>query len=106
MVVILYQRGCQEIAKKAAADLVKAFSDHVKVALMAAGSTTPWPADASWDDLLIVVFNGNKFPDAGNLFIRKYLAQRPHSAILLPVATESDLQETARSGSRDKGAQI
>lgn len=88
MVVILYQRGYQKIAKKAAADLVKAFSDHVKVGLIAASSSSSWSADVSWDDLLIVMFDGKRFPDAGNLFITKYLKQRPHSAILLPVAID------------------
>jgi hypothetical protein len=86
MIVILYQRGSQKIAKKAAADLVKAFTDHVKVAVMAASSPSSWPTDVSWDDLLIVMFDGKKFPDAGNLFIRNFLEKRPHSAILLPVA--------------------
>jgi hypothetical protein len=88
MVVILYQRGCRAIAKKAAADLVKGFTDHVKVVLIAASSNSSWPADLAWDDLLIVMFDGKKFPDDGSLFIRKYLEQRPHSAILLPVALD------------------
>jgi hypothetical protein len=89
MVVILYQRGCQKTAKKAAADLLKAFTDHVKVELLAATSSSPWPGDPSWDDLLVVMFDGKKFSDAGNLFIKRYLEQRPDSAILLPVALNS-----------------
>jgi TIR domain len=88
MVIILYQRGCQKIAKKAAADLVKAFADHVEVALIAANSSSSWPTDVSWDDLLIVIFDGKRFPDAGILFITRYLEQRPHSALLLPVAID------------------
>jgi len=88
MVVILYQRGCQKIAKKVAADLVKAFSDHVKVALIAASSSASWPTDVSWDDLLIVMFDGKTFPHAGTHFISKYIEQRPHAAILLPVAID------------------
>src|SRR5437016_2650851 len=88
MVVILYQRGCQKIAKKTAEHLVKAFSDHVKVELIPASSHRSWPADAAWDDLLMVMFDGKRFSDAGNLFITKYLEQRPHSAILLPVAID------------------
>lgn len=88
MVVILFQRGCREIAKKAAADLGKAFNDHVKVALIAASSSSSWPADVSWDDLLIVVFDGKRFPDTGERFIREYINQRPSSAILLPVAID------------------
>ena len=88
MVLILYQRGRQKIAQKAAADLVKAFTDHVKVAVMAANSPSSWPTDRSWDDLLIVMFDDKKFPDSGNLFIRKYIEQGPHSALLLPVAID------------------
>lgn len=93
MVVILYQRGCQKLAQKAAADLVKAFTDHVKVAVMAASSPSSWPTDISWDDLLIVMFDGKKFPDAGNLFIRKYLEQRPDTAVLLPVALDPSFKK-------------
>ena len=92
MVVILYQSGCLKIAKKAAADLAKAFTDHVKVSLIAAKSSSSWPADASWDDLLIVMFDGKKFPDRGDLFIKKYLAKRASSALLLPVAIDSDFR--------------
>jgi len=88
MVAILYPRGCQKVAKKVAADLAKAFADHVTVVVMAANSPSSWPAEVSWDDLLIVMFDGKKFPDAGNLFIRKYLEQRPDAAILLPVALD------------------
>jgi|HubBroStandDraft_6_1064221.scaffolds.fasta_scaffold1101561_2 hypothetical protein len=74
MVVILYQRGCGAVAKRAAADLVKGFSDHVKVALIAASSSSSsWPVDSSWDALLIVMFDGKKFPDQGNLFVSQYL---------------------------------
>jgi TIR domain-containing protein len=88
MVAILYQRGCRKVAQKVAADLAKAFAHHVTVVVMAANSPSPWPAEVSWDDLLIVMFDGKKFPDAGNHFIRKYLEQRPNSAILLPVALD------------------
>jgi hypothetical protein len=88
MVVILYQRSCQKIAKKTALDLIKTFSDHVRVELIPAGSHVSWPADVAWDDLLIVMFDGKKFPDAGNLFMTKYLEQRSDFAILLPVAID------------------
>lgn len=88
MVVILYQRGCQKIANKAAADLVKAFTDHVEVLLTSASSSSSLPTKVSWDDLLIVIFDGKTFPDAGNLFITQYLKQRRDSALLLPVAVD------------------
>jgi hypothetical protein len=36
MIVLLYQRGCQSIAKSIASDLRQAFASHIKVALIAA----------------------------------------------------------------------
>jgi hypothetical protein len=88
MLIILYQRGCQKVAKKAASDLGKAFAGHVKVGLIAASSSSSWPAEASWDDLLIVIYNGKEFPATGNSFIAQYLKERSQSAILLPVAID------------------
>jgi hypothetical protein len=88
MVVILYQPGRRKVAKKIATDLTKAFADHVAIVMIPADSLSSWPGDVSWDDLLIVMFDSKKFPDAGNLFIRQYIEQRPDAAILLPVALE------------------
>jgi hypothetical protein len=88
MIIILHQHGCQKIAKSVASDLRKAFDSHVKVALIAASSPSSWPAEASWDDLLIVMYNGKAFPDTGNSFIAKYLNDRPDTAVLLPVAVD------------------
>ncbi len=85
MVVILYRPDCWKIAEEAAADMVKAFTNHVKVALLPAGPSSSWPGDISWDDLLVVMFDDKAFPDEGNTFIKKYLEQRPHSATLLAV---------------------
>jgi hypothetical protein len=89
MVVILYQDGYKDIAEKVASDLIETFSDHVRVELLDADSSSSWPAEVSWDDLLIVVYDGQPFPEAGNTFIAQFLEQRPHSAMLLPVATDS-----------------
>ena len=88
MVVILYQSGYANIADKVASDLTTAFSDHVKVELISAASCSSWPMAVSWDDLLIVVYDGKAFPDAGNVFITQYFELRPHSAMLLPVAAD------------------
>jgi hypothetical protein len=106
MVVILYQRGCRKIARKAAADLVKAFTDHVKVVLIAASSHSSWPAGVSWDDLLIVMFDGKRFPDAGNLFIRKYHRQRPNSALLLPVAIDPSSKQPPEAAAAIKALEF
>lgn len=88
MLVILYQSGCQKIAKNAASDLVDAFADQVKIKLIAATSASSWPEKASWDDLLIVLYKGKEFPVVGNLLIEEYLQQRPETAMLLPVAVD------------------
>lgn len=88
MIVILYQHGCQKIAKNIASDLVAAFTDHVKIQLVAANSAASWPLEASWDDLLIVLYQGKGFPATGNLFIEAYRQQRPGMATLLPVAVD------------------
>ena len=88
MVGILYQSSYVSVAEKVAADLVAAFSDHVKVELIAADSCSSWPGDTSWDDLLIVVYDGKGFADAGNVFITHYLEKRPRSGMLLPVAAD------------------
>jgi TIR domain len=88
MVVILYQHGCQKIAEKTAADLLKVFSKHVQVNLVAASSSASWPAEASWDDLLIVMFNGRPFPARGISFISQYMELRADSPALLPVSTD------------------
>lgn len=89
MVLILYQRGHKETAKKVAADLVRAFSDHITVSLLSAETASSWPGAQSWDDLLIIIFDGKKFPDSGNKFIQTYIALRSESAILLPVAVNA-----------------
>jgi hypothetical protein len=86
MVVILYEEGTAGTAQKIASDLLAAFSSHVQVDLIGAEACSSLPADVSWDDLLIVVYGGNGFPDAGNTFIARHLEQRAHSAMLLPVA--------------------
>ena len=65
-----------------------AFAGHVKVGLIAASSSSSWPAEASWDDLLIVMYNGKGFPAAGNSFIGRYLKERSRSATVLPVAID------------------
>ena len=86
MVVVLYQRGCHGVAKKAASDSLKAFRDHVNVRLIPASSSSAWPKEVSWDDLLIVIYRDKDFPPAGNLFIGNYLNERSDAALLLPVA--------------------
>lgn len=86
MVVILYQEGCLDVAQKTASELVGAFADHVSILQIAAELASTWPGESSWDDLLIVIYNGKEFPAAANQFIADYLQERPDTALLLPVA--------------------
>jgi hypothetical protein len=88
MVVILYDGKHTDIAEAIRRDLLAAFSDHVQVELIRADVVSPWPGEVSWDDLLIVVYGGEGFPDTGSQFITQYLKQRPDSAMLLPVSVD------------------
>jgi hypothetical protein len=88
MLVVLYQDGCDAIATGAAADITTAFGGHVDVRNIAASAPLAWPADGSWDDLLVIVYNGDPFPVAADHFVQEFLAQRPHTAMLLPVAAD------------------
>lgn len=88
MIVILYQDGGRDVAEKTASELLKTFVDKVEVVLVAAETDTAWPGPTSWDDLLIVIFNGKAFPAPGNEFIATYFKTRPDTAQLLPVASD------------------
>jgi hypothetical protein len=88
MIAILFQDGCRDIAESASSELLRTFADKVEVLLVAAETATVWPTADSWDDLLIVVFNGKDFPVSGSRFIELYLQKRADSAQLLPVATD------------------
>lgn len=86
MVVILYQDGCQAVAEKTTSELNSAFADHLAIAQVLAESASTWSEESSWDDLLIVVYNGREFPARANEFIVDYVQKRPHGALVLPVA--------------------
>jgi hypothetical protein len=88
MLVILYQDGCEAIATGAAADITTAFAGQVEVRAIAAHAPPPWPGDQSWDDVLVIVYRNDAFPEIGDQFIADFVAQRPDTALLLPVATD------------------
>jgi hypothetical protein len=89
MIVILHSPAALSVAKTIETDLAAAFNGHVGVSTISADSAAAWPSTASWDDLLLVVYDRGSFPDAGNRFIADYLAARP-KASLLPVALDLD----------------
>jgi TIR domain len=105
MVVILYQNGCQDVAEKTAAELIKTFADYVTVLLLAAEFDSPWPGESSWDDLLIVIFNDKAFPAAGNGFIADYLQKRPDTSLLLPVAVKAASRKPPEAAAAIKALQ-
>jgi hypothetical protein len=88
MLVILYQDGCEAIAVRAAADVGTAFMGHLDLQALAANAPAAWPRPESWDDLLVIVYNGDGFPGAGNHFVEEFVQQRPGRAMLLPVAVD------------------
>ena len=89
MLVILHQDGCEGIAAHVEADISTAFSDHVEVQTVAANDPPAWSGDPSWDDLLVILYNTNGFPSAGNHFIEEFIGRRPETALLLPVAVDA-----------------
>lgn len=88
MIVVLHPETNQAIAEQIASHIRDAFKGRVEVILTKANSPSAWPVDVNWDDLLLVVFDGARFPDAGNDFIGGYVQQRKKRALLLPVALD------------------
>ncbi len=88
MIVVLYPEANQAIAQRIASHFRDAFKGRVDVSLAKADSPSAWPMVVNWDDLLVVVFDGARFPDAGNDFIAEYAQQRKKRALLLPVALD------------------
>lgn len=63
MLVILYQDGCEAIATSTAADIATAFSGQVEVQVIAASAPLAWPGDRSSDDLPVIVYRNDAFPE-------------------------------------------
>jgi hypothetical protein len=88
MIVVLHPEANQVIAERIASLLRDAFKGRIEVSLAKANSPPAWPTDVNWDDLLVVVFDRARFPDAGNNFVCEYVQQRKKRALLLPVALD------------------
>jgi hypothetical protein len=88
MIVILYQDGCEAVATSAVADIAGAFAGQVEAQAIAASAPPAWPGDRSWDDLLVIIYCNDDFPATGSQFVADFIAQRPGTALLLPVATD------------------
>ena len=86
MIVILHNDACGEIARRVQNDLLETFQEQVSVTLVLDSKLPPWPGDPEWNDLLIVVYDGSLFPDEANEYVKAFLAKRPDTALILPVA--------------------
>jgi hypothetical protein len=87
MIVILHSPSTLVIAQAIQADLEVAFNGHVGTTTQSADTDSVWPAAASWDDLLLVVYDKDTFPKQGKKYVSDYLAARP-KASLLPIAID------------------
>ena len=81
MIVVLHPEADQAIAERVASHLRDAFKGRVEVNRAKANSPSAWQTDVNWDDLLVVMFDGTRFPDAGNDFIDKYVQCRKKAGI-------------------------
>jgi hypothetical protein len=88
MIVILYEASDKIVAEEVVATLHDAFRSNVDIRLMEAEDAREWPAEMSWDDLLIIVFSRTNFSAAGNAFIDDFIARRGDGALILPVALD------------------
>lgn len=71
-----------------------------------ASTSGKWPAEVSWDDLLLIVYDGVEFPDAGNRYIQEYLDARNGMGPLLPVALDSRNRRPPSAASSVKALQF
>ena len=89
MIVLLHAEANRKIGEAIASNLRDAFKGHIEVTQASASSPAAWSADANWDDLLIVLFDGAHFPDAGNDYIAEFSKLRQKKTLLLPVALDA-----------------
>lgn len=93
MIVVLYQRGCLQVARSIASDL-RAFAESVSVRLISADNPSKWPEEPAWNDLLVALYrDGENFGETGNDFIEEYITQRNGEGALLPVSLSSNPQK-------------
>lgn len=89
MLYLLHQASDAPVATLLKKTLSAAFNDATELVLVAAESPSASTPATSWDDLLLVLFDGQAFPDAGRSFIEEYVSIRPRGAAILPVALDA-----------------
>ncbi|POA82133.1 hypothetical protein C1883_28725 [Pseudomonas protegens] len=88
MIVILHNEACKDVAQSMQTDLVDTFQDHVSVALALDSNSNVWPGEVEWNDMLIVLYDGTSLPREANEYVKTFLAKRPDTALILPVAVD------------------
>lgn len=106
MIVVLNGEANRKIGETISSNLRDGFKGHVEVSLTSASSPSAWPTEVNWDDLLIVVFDGAHFPDAGNDFISEYLQKHKKTALLLPVALDVGHRKPPRAAEAIKALEF
>lgn len=86
MIVIVCETETYKIAQAISADLAHAYKDQLQVAILIASDPLVWPAEYSWDDLLIVIYRNAGFPEIGKGFISGYLQSRGQINFVLPIS--------------------
>jgi len=106
MIVILHATSQRATAEQIRRDLDAAFKNAVPITFADASSPGNWPADVSWDDLLVIVYDGTAFPDAGNKYIQDYLDARNGKGRLLPVALDPHNRRPPQAASSIKALEF
>ena len=90
MVVIHHDPPDLAAAQSIRDTLVAAYDGRLQVALMEAAAAGAWPAEASWDDLLVVPFSDGPLSPASRDFIARQSGPEGGSRPVLPVALSSN----------------
>ena len=89
MIVILHNEACEALARGAQDVLVETFRHNVTVELALSSKVNSWSGEVEWNDLLIVLFDENTFPEQADEFVRSFLANRRETALILPLAVNN-----------------
>lgn len=90
MIVVLHNKACGDIAERIQTDLVETFQQHISVALALDSIPYAWPSEVNWNDLLVVLYDGQTFPKDANTCVEEFLRSRPDTALILPVAVDKN----------------
>jgi hypothetical protein len=91
MIIILCESDSKDIAQAISDDLALAYNDKLEISILKASDAIAWPYDPAWDDLLIVLFKDNNFPEAGKKFIQEYCLR--DNSFILPISVNSEHQK-------------